>query len=247
DERIIYASSAGGHETLWIADLNQNQQQELTVAAQSGGEREFQPAASPDENYIAFIVENANGSYLWRAEVEGRNLGRLTDENQVFSPSFSADGKTVIYSVLREEQMMIAKSSLENGVQKTLLRAHVWRPAVSPAGKYLACNYWNEKRANWDIAVFPMEGEKPALVFGAPGDHRRIVRWIPDGSGLSYLVTRDGVSNLWMQPLDQKPPVQLTKFKTGRIFDFAWSRDGSQLAFARGEVKSDAVFIENFR
>jgi len=247
DERIVYVSSAGGRETLWIADLKQNQQQQLTVAAQSGGEREFQPAASPGDNYVAFIGESENGSYLWRAEVEGRSLTRLTDENQVFSPSFSADGKNIVYSVLREEHMVIAKSSIEDGAQVTLLGAQAWQPAVSPAGQYIACNYWSEKNSNWSIAIFPMEGKQPALVFDAPGDYRRIVRWVPDGSGISYLVTRGGVSNLWVQPLDEKPPVQLTKFKTGRIFDFAWSRDGGRIAFARGEVNSDAVFIENFR
>jgi serine/threonine protein kinase len=247
DERIIYVSSAGGRETIWIADLNQNQQQQLTIAAQGGGDREYRPAISPDDDYVAFIGESPIGSYLWRAEVEGRSLTRLTDENQVFSPSFSADGKSIIYSALRERQMVIAKSSTEGGAPVTLLETQAWQPAVSPAGQYIACNYWNPLNAKWKIAVFPIDGKQAALAFEAPGDHRRIVRWIPDGSGLSYIVTRGGVSNLWMQPLDEKPPVQLTTFNTGRIFDFAWSRDGGRIAFARGEVKSDAVLLQNFR
>jgi serine/threonine protein kinase/Tol biopolymer transport system component len=247
DERLIYVSSAGGRETIWIADLNQNQQQKLTIAAQGGGDREYHPAVSPDDNYIAFIGESRIGSYLWRAEVEGRSLTRLTDENQVFSPSFSADGKSIVYSALRERQMVIAKSSTEGGAPVTLLETQAWQPAVSPAGQYIACNYWNPQNSKWKIAVFPIDGKPAALAFDAPGDHRRIVRWLPDGSGLSYIVTRGGVSNVWMQPLDEKPPVQLTNFKAGRIFDFAWSRDGGRIAFARGEVNSDPVSIQNFR
>jgi serine/threonine protein kinase/Tol biopolymer transport system component len=247
DERIIYVSSAGGRETIWIADLNQNQQQQLTIAAQGGGDREYHPAVSPDDSYVAFIGESSIGSYLWRAEVEGRRLIRLADENQVFSPSFSADGKSVVYSALRERQMVIAKSSTDGGTPVTLLERQAWQPAVSPAGQYIACNYWNPLNARWKIAVFPIDGKQAALAFDAPGDHRRIVRWIPDGSGLSYIVTRGGVSNVWMQPLDEKPPVQLTNFNAGRIFDFAWSRDGGRIAFARGEVNSDPVFIQNFR
>jgi serine/threonine protein kinase len=247
DERIIYVSSAAGRETIWIADLNQNRQQQLTIAAQGGGDREYHPAISPDDNYVAFIGESSIGSYLWRAEVEGRSLMRLTDENQVFSPSFSADGKSIVYSALRERQMVIAKSSTEGGAPVTLLETQAWQPAVSPAGQYIACNYWNPLNAKWKIAVFPIEGKQAALAFDAPGDHRRVVRWIPDGSGLSYIVTRGGVSNVWMQPLDEKPPVQLTNFNAGRIFDFAWSRDGGRIAFARGEVNSDPVFIQDFR
>jgi eukaryotic-like serine/threonine-protein kinase len=247
DERIIYVSSAGGRETIWVADLNQKQQQQLTIAAQGGGDRELHPVVSPDDNYIAFIGESSIGSYLWRAEVEGRSLMRLTDENQVFSPSFSADGKSIIYSALRERQMVVAKSSTEGGAPVTLLEKQAWQPTVSPAGQYIACNYWNSRNAGWKIAVFPIDGKQAALVFDAPGDHRRTVRWIPDGSGLSYIVTRRGVSNVWMQPLDEKPPVQLTNFNAGRIFDFAWSRDGARIAFARGEMNSDPVFIQNFR
>jgi serine/threonine protein kinase len=246
DERIIYVSMAGGRETIWIADLNLNQQQQLTIAAQGGGDREYHPAVSPDDNYIAFIGESPVGSYLWHAEVEGRSLMRLTDENQVFSPSFSADGKSIVYSALRERQMVIAKSSIEGGAPVTLLETHAWQPAVSPAGQYIACNFWNPLNAKWKIAVLPIDGKQAALAFDAPGDHRRIVRWIPDGSGLSYIVTRGGVSNIWMQPLDEKPPEQLTNFNGGRIFDFAWSRDGGRIAFARGEVSSDAVLIQNF-
>lgn len=247
DDRIIYVSAAGGRETLWIADLNQKQEQQLTVAAKSGGDREFQPAVSPDDHYVAFRVDGSKGSYLWRAEVEGGSLTKLTEENQVSSPSFSADGKNVIYSVLRDEQMMIAKISIEDGAEATALGAQIWRPAVSPSGQFMACNYWDDKDAKWQIAVFPIAGKKPALLFDAPGDHRRVVRWLPDGNGLSYLVTRGGVTNVWMQPLEQKPPMQMTRFKSGRIFDFAWSRDGGRIAFARGEVKSDAVIIRNFR
>jgi hypothetical protein len=40
---------------------------------------------------------------------------------------------------------------------------------------------------------------------------------------------------------------QVTHFKTDRIFAFAWSRDGTMLALARGAVISDAVLITNER
>jgi hypothetical protein len=39
----------------------------------------------------------------------------------------------------------------------------------------------------------------------------------------------------------------LTDFKDGRIFDFAFSRDGKQIAFARGTVTQDVVLISNFK
>jgi Tol biopolymer transport system component len=73
------------------------------------------------------------------------------------------------------------------------------------------------------------------------------VRWTPDGHALTYIDTEGGVSNIWSQPLDGGKPVPLTHFKTGRIFNFAWSRDGKWLALARGTAASDVVLISDVR
>ena len=73
------------------------------------------------------------------------------------------------------------------------------------------------------------------------------MRWTPDGRALRYIDTQGGVSNIWSQPLDGTKPVQLTNFKTGRIFNFDWSRDGKWLALARGTTTSDVVLISDLR
>jgi hypothetical protein len=49
------------------------------------------------------------------------------------------------------------------------------------------------------------------------------------------------------QPIDGSSSTHLTDFKDGRIFNFAWSRDGKQLALARGTVTNDVVLISNFK
>jgi hypothetical protein len=60
-------------------------------------------------------------------------------------------------------------------------------------------------------------------------------------------VTRNGVTNLWAQPIDGSPPKQLTNFASERIFNFDFSRDGKQLALSRGTETSDVVLISNFK
>ena len=45
----------------------------------------------------------------------------------------------------------------------------------------------------------------------------------------------------------RREPKQLTEFKDQRIFNFAWSRDGKQLALSRGVVNSDVVLLSGFR
>jgi len=59
------------------------------------------------------------------------------------------------------------------------------------------------------------------------------------------VIIRDDVSNIWRQSIDGSPPVQVTNFETGRIFNFAYSPDGKQLALARGALNSDVVLISN--
>jgi len=71
-------------------------------------------------------------------------------------------------------------------------------------------------------------------------------RWSPDQKGLQFTLTRKGATNIWEQPLMGGPPRQVTNFASGRIFEFAWSRDGKQLFLAKGDVTSDVVLISNF-
>jgi serine/threonine protein kinase len=61
------------------------------------------------------------------------------------------------------------------------------------------------------------------------------------------LLTKNGVSNIWQQPLTGGPPKQITNFKSELIFDFQWSPDGSQLALTRGSLTSDVITMGNFR
>ena len=67
------------------------------------------------------------------------------------------------------------------------------------------------------------------------------------GEAVDYVLTRNGVSNIWRQKLSGGPPKQVTNFESGQIFDFDWSRDGRQLAVTRGSESSDVVLISNFR
>ncbi len=67
--------------------------------------------------------------------------------------------------------------------------------------------------------------------------------WAPDESGLDYVVTRNGVSNIWRQPLTGGPPAQITHFSAGKIFSFAWSPDGRWLSLGSGANRSDVVLM----
>jgi len=54
-------------------------------------------------------------------------------------------------------------------------------------------------------------------------------RWSPDGTSLQYLLTQNGTTNLWEQPLTNRAPRKLTTFTSGQVLDFNWSPDRKHL------------------
>jgi hypothetical protein len=52
---------------------------------------------------------------------------------------------------------------------------------------------------------------------------------------------------LLIQPLDGKPPHQLTHFTDRTGTDFVWSRDGKRLAIARSTTTNDIVLFTGLK
>jgi Tol biopolymer transport system component len=98
----------------------------------------------------------------------------------------------------------------------------------------------------WKIAVVSETGGDALETFDVPGGTSR-VRWSPTGTALQYLITHDGVANIWEQPLRGGKPKQLTKFTSEQIFDFNWSSDRRRLLLTRGDITSDVVLLSNLR
>jgi Tol biopolymer transport system component len=117
------------------------------------------------------------------------------------------------------------------------------RPAVSPDGRLIA-HYWMTPE-RWTLAVVPMNGGQPLQVFPLSATHcGRTLRWTPDSQALAFIGCDDGVANIWLQPLDGRPPQKLTDFRSGHIVSFDISRDGSQLAWITRSEVSDVVLID---
>lgn len=75
----------------------------------------------------------------------------------------------------------------------------------------------------------------------------RAAQFTPDGKGIVFLLTRNRATNIWLQPLTGSGPIQVTKFTSGDMFAFSWSKDGKLLAFSRGQRNTDVVMMSHFR
>ena len=123
---------------------------------------------------------------------------------------------------------------------------------ISPDMNSIACLTTGAQTATGEsptsICVFPFDAERPVKLYKPPGalSYSAGLAWTPDSRGVTYVSTRDGVSNIWEQPIDGSPPRQLTDFKSDLISSFAWSRKGN-LVCTRGAVANDVILITNLR
>ena len=116
---------------------------------------------------------------------------------------------------------------------------------ISPDGKFIAYFFRPpELDSALQLEIVPVEGGAVAKILPGVGDGSQ-VRWSPDGKSIDYVETREGIGNLWRRPIDGGQARRLSDWQQALIFRFAWSRDGKQLACARGMRATDVVLIEN--
>jgi Tol biopolymer transport system component len=240
--KLIYGSRASGNADLWLMDPDGKNQKQLTV----DNTLEGQPTVSADGRFIAFLSNRAGTYNIWRMNADGTHLQQLTNGPWENTPSFSPDGKWVVYNGVYEEKPVLWKVPAEGGPPIRLTDDVSLRPAVSPDGKMVAHLHLDEQSQRMKLAVVPMEGQPDIKMFDTTIAEPHIVNWSPDGRMVTFVSTHDGISNIWGQPLDGSPSKPLTNFKSDNIFRFAWSPDGKKLACERGFYINDVVLISNF-
>jgi Tol biopolymer transport system component len=151
--------------------------------------------------------------------------------------------------------------SIDGGEPVRLTDYNSILPAVSPDGKSIACLYREQENSPFRIAIMPFVGGQPAKLLDLPPGYNTAVisslgvgreapqalHWLPDGRSLAYIVTRDGVSNIWSMPIDGGAPKQLTNFTSDQIAWFDLSRDGKPTLFSRGATTKDVILISGFK
>ena len=240
--RIVYNSLASGAPDIWIMNADGRDQRQLT--ADTGAN--LQPTITPDGRYVVFMSLRNDQANIWRMNLDGSDPRQLTSGNNDWDPTVTPDSRWVIYTAQRSGMPYLWKVSIDGGEAVQLIDKYTNSAEVSPDGKWIVCSYRNDLNSTWRYAIIPFEGGEPRKVFDLLGKKGEF-RWSPDGRSLTYLRdAQGGVTNVWSLPLDDKPPKQLTDFKTDQIYNFAWSRDGKQLVLARGTTTSDVVLIRDF-
>ncbi|HET9532904.1 MAG TPA: DPP IV N-terminal domain-containing protein, partial [Blastocatellia bacterium] len=250
DNKIVFRSWASGNADLWIMDQDGGNKKQLT----SDSSEDSDPVVTPDGRYIIFISNRSGSFNIWRMNIDGSNLKQLTFGPGEWAVSYSIAENAVVYVSSDSGKQTLWKVNIEGGTPRQLTTRYSYTPVVSPDGKLIAYSFWDEEAnpQQWGREIISIKDGQRVKTFNLPrsamiGSGQVLLRWTPDGRGLSYIDRSGGIANIWTLPLDAGQPVPVTDFKDDQIFWFEWSPDGNNLACSRGIVSSDVVLINNFR
>jgi serine/threonine protein kinase len=245
DSKLVLASTIDGNQQIWTMDADGNNRKRLTYDERNN----LEPVVSPDGRYIVFASYEGRHPHIWRIDSDGNNAKQLTDGGDEDLPRFTPDGKWIVYHHIERSKYSIRKVSIDGGEPVTLVNEMATQPDVSPDGTLVACLAQRAESATGEILVVPINGGAPVASFPLPGtvDHEWPgLRWTPDGSGLSYVATVQGISNVYRQALSGGDAKPVTDFKESRIFFFDWSHKDRRLVVVRGSDTRDLILVRDF-
>ncbi|HEY6193254.1 MAG TPA: protein kinase [Bacteroidota bacterium] len=237
DHKIVYSSLSSGTMGLFSMDMNGSNPHQLTL----GPHREYSPAVSPDGKSIVYVSDKDTTAHLWRMDIDGGNPARLS-HCEDYGPTVTPDGKFAVYSGWATGKTLLYKIPLAGGDSVNLSANPASSPDISPDGRLIVCNYYDERSRIWGTGILTLAGGVLQRFFTRSHSSDNF-GWYPDGKSITYVETRNAVSNIWSVPASGGEPKQLTNFTTGLIYRYSWSNDGKYLALARGQQETTDVVL----
>jgi Tol biopolymer transport system component len=199
-------------------------------------------------------------SEIWRVNADGSNPVKLSNGKYDMSPACAPDGKWVYYLSGMQRIRRVATDGgqpedIEPGIPQLdrVMGTFAFAPDKNRMAALVEIVDPSSNRAKARLAVFDFKNgsiSSPRLLTPEAGIvagslHNGGVRFSPDGKSLSYIVRKNGVENLWVQPLDGSSGRLQTNFSSDTIAYFRSSPDGKMLAVSRVHSISDIVFLRD--
>ena len=193
------------------------------------------PSLSPDGKRVAFLC-GEEPLDVCTMNVDGTNLARLTDTQDNFNPTWSPDGRALVFTSYKESDYHVFTMNADGTNVRRLIsnRGDIYAEdyaAWSPDGSRIA--FVGRAEDGYNIYVASVkDGEIVELL--SDEFIKENLAWSPDGKQLAF----DTIDNVYTIGADGNGLRQLT---TGADQNTTptWSPDGSQIAFHRKKVIRD--------
>ncbi len=249
DGRIIYSTAQGGNADIWMMNPDGTNPKQLTNETSA----DFSPVAAPDGKFLIFISNRSGTTNVWRMNMDGTNQKQLSDFKYSFSPSIAPDAQWIYFaaSATNTNDTFLWKIPSGGGEPVQLTELPVRSPKLSPDGKFIVCHFPEKTEASnqskkLKITILSAADGKLIKQFDGPNEEREIMlAWMPDNKAVSYVTTKNNISNIWIQPIDGTPAQKLLDAQTDEIFRYGWSNDNKNLVFEKGMTVDDIVIIRD--
>ena len=200
--------------------------------------------------------QSSNVARIWRVNVNGSNLVRLTEGEWDTAPICSRDQKWLYFYGSNHLQRVpldgSRKPEIIPGSADIRSTPEQFTPGMSPDGKVLAYVTVSSDPTTGDsvekIALLDLNsGRAPRLLNAHQNISTAYVRFTPDGTSVAYPVREKGIDNLWVQPLGSSPGYKMTSLSADEIDSFAWAPDGKSLGLISRSSESDVVLLQEVK
>jgi Tol biopolymer transport system component len=192
---------------------------------------EFEPAASADGRFVAFVQNRGNLSLaLVIEDLQGSESAEVPPGggfSGMHSPAFSPDGTRVLFSYPEEGRQSIFAVDRQGKNRRTIVDSvgiNNW-PHVSPDGKQLV--FSSSRDEDFEIYVSQSDGTGARRLTNSPRQDIR-PRFSPDGKRIAFTSNRDGNYEIYVMNADGSNLRRITDNPEQDDYP-AWHPDGLHL------------------
>jgi len=211
--QIAFQSNRSGALNIYVMDIlggssaDDSKVSQMTNS-QAGRGGSWEPAWSPDGQWIVYSAQQASGSDLFLVNPNGTERRRLTDNKAIDGcPTWSPDGKQIAFFSDRDGnwEIYVMKSDGSDVRRLTQHPGQDHSPAWSPDGSRIA--FVSDRDGNEEIYLMNLAD----ALQGTDGTGlRRLTRnkvedwfpaWSPDGKWIAFSSSRDGNHEIYVMPV----------------------------------------------
>jgi len=229
DGAIVFTAPTDHHAHVFTIGADGQNSRQLTL----GTSDEEILRTLPNGELVVSQMGEDHTAHIAVLDRDGGNPRPLVRGIGEWLQDISPDGTTLLYmrvDALHELWLV----PIAGGEPRKVATSYNFAVTVSPDSRMIAYLTPQELEgaSPTTCIVAPIEGGAPIATFTWPPRVGAVKR-MPDGKGLSFLVTKDNVANLFIQPLSGGAPRPATRLTEGGIDDYLWSPDGKRLVLKR--------------
>ena len=189
---------------------------------------------APDGRRIALTIQGPVW-HIWIYDIPRGTLTRLTFENDNRDPHWSADGKRVAYTSIRNGKCgLYWKPADGSGPEEQLVSDStdcMTAESFSHDGQNLAYEITTTQTGH-DIWIMPLSGDRKPQPFAADRFSEWSPTFSPDGHWMAYGSDESGRAEIYVRPFPG--PGGKWQISTEGGDRVVWSRDGTELFYRNG-------------